>query len=707
FEELADEFGAWHGHPATSTSFELGFEGRPLGKYGRGLGAGAGAGGQLGGGGGHLAALHGHGGGHGFGAEAVEGGRTGGSGAAAATAAEAAATAAAAGRRSGGDLVEVGDEGGVAGRAGGGAGLLVGVVERDGGVVHLGGERIELFEGGGRGGHARIHFDGQRLGHAVAVHRKADGVGTRRRPRRGHAGIGAVGDGGAAGAATAAAAGTGDGIKMHVPPDAVHAGVGRDQHGRGRPIQREAAVRHAGILLTELVVLSGVIGGVGAGGVVGGGVIADDFAGLEDLDLHRAAGGLRQVVVEDGAGERILAGGPLRRPRGGIVGAEADADAGLGLEKKSGAGSGGGGLLAERGDVVEDPEAAAVGAGDQVGAHALGVVLDLDVADGDGGHVLAERVPVVAVIEGNPDLRVGGGVEEAFLAGIFADGVGDRAGGDAAVNLSPGLAAVVGAPEVRVHVVKAEGVGGSVGGQGIEMAGVHIENARPRLDAGGGDVGPGGAAIAGDLDEAVARAGPDDLGVERGGRERGNGAASGGFEAVGVLAGARRDGIVGAAGEVAADAGPAMSVVQGFPDGVGGEQQRMRVGRGLPEEGLGAYAAGVLAAIRLDIGADRSGLAGLAVVERDAGAGGAEDQVGIARIGRGDAVLLDVDRMPVVEGDFAVHRAAGHASRAGVLLPAAEAVGEGVVGGDMVHGGGGLGVPVGPGLATVGADDAT
>src|SRR6185437_4485499 len=80
---------------------------------------------------------------------------------------------------------------------------------------------------------------------------------------------------------------------------------------------------------------------------------------------------------------------------------------------------------------------------------------------------------------------------------------------------------------------------------------------------------------------------------------------------------------------------------------------------------------------------------------------------GVARIGSRDAVLLDIDRMPVMEGDFAVHRAAGHASRAGILLAAAEAVRERVVGGDVVHGGGGLRVPVRPGLAAVGADQPT
>ena len=79
-------------------------------------------------------------------------------------------------------------------------------------------------------------------------------------------------------------------------------------------------------------------------------------------------------------------------------------------------------------------------------------------------------------------------------------------------------------------------------------------------------------------------------------------------------------------------------------------------------------------------------------------------QVGILRVGRGHAVLFDAHGMPVMEGDFAIHAAALHAGRAGILLAAAEAIGEGVVGGHVVHGGGGLGVPVAPRFAAIGGN---
>ena len=62
--------------------------------------------------------------------------------------------------------------------------------------------------------------------------------------------------------------------------------------------------------------------------------------------------------------------------------------------------------------------------------------------------------------------------------------------------------------------------------------------------------------------------------------------------------------------------------------------------------------------------------------------------------------------MPVVECDLAVHRAAGDARRSGVLLAAAQAIRERVVGGDVIHGGSRLRVPVAPRCAAVRRNDA-
>src|SRR5450755_2167343 len=61
--------------------------------------------------------------------------------------------------------------------------------------------------------------------------------------------------------------------------------------------------------------------------------------------------------------------------------------------------------------------------------------------------------------------------------------------------------------------------------------------------------------------------------------------------------------------------------------------------------------------------------------------------------------------MPFAEGDLAVVAATGNADRAALLLPSAEAVGEGVVGADVINLRGGLVVPGTPGLPAIHGDD--
>src|SRR5205814_984353 len=83
----------------------------------------------------------------------------------------------------------------------------------------------------------------------------------------------------------------------------------------------------------------------------------------------------------------------------------------------------------------------------------------------------------------------------------------------------------------------------------------------------------------------------------------------------------------------------------------------------------------------------------------------AVDEVRIERVGDGVAVFLDRGGMPLAVGDAAVVAARLHARRAALLLAAADAVGEGVVGVDVKHLRGRLVVPGAPRLAAVHGDD--
>jgi hypothetical protein len=130
-----------------------------------------------------------------------------------------------------------------------------------------------------------------------------------------------------------------------------------------------------------------------------------------------------------------------------------------------------------------------------------------------GGRFMLQRLPMVAVVPRDVDAALGSGEEQAFARGIFADGVDGFVVGQAGDDLLPGLAAVVGAVDIRMQVVEAEAVDGSVGGCLIEMRGVQLGDFAPRSELGRRDVLPVLAAIARDLDQAIVGSGPDQVGV--------------------------------------------------------------------------------------------------------------------------------------------------------------------------------------------------
>ena len=98
------------------------------------------------------------------------------------------------------------------------------------------------------------------------------------------------------------------------------------------------------------------------------------------------------------------------------------------------------------------------------------VVFDDQIADRRGRHVQPQRLPVVAIVERDVDLRFRSGEEQPLALRILAHDADRRAAGNAVDDLLPRLAAVVRPVDVRVHVVEAERVDRGVGGQRIEAA---------------------------------------------------------------------------------------------------------------------------------------------------------------------------------------------------------------------------------------------
>ncbi len=330
----------------------------------------------------------------------------------------------------------------------------------------------------------------------------------------------------------------------------------------------------------------------------------------------------------------------------------------------------------------------------EVGAQAGAVVLHLNVAHRDRGHVQPQRLPIGAVIKRDPDLCVCRGIEEPAYAAIFPDRVGDGVGRDAGVDLGPRPAAVVRAPEMRMHVVDAQRVRGGIGGQRIEVARLDVEDAGPRLNRGRGHVFPRRPAIQRHLDVAVVGARPQDRAAARRRRQRGDCAAGRRRHVLRIAAGTRRH-RPALPSKIGADSRPAVRMIDRLPHDVGRVVQHARVQR-RPDERHRAHIAAEAVAALGDIGTDRRRLARAAIVARDVGARAPEHHIGIARIGRRDAVLLNVGRVPVVERDLAVVGAARHAEGTRVLLAAAHAIRERIVRRHVIDGRRRLRVPVAP-----------
>ena len=363
------------------------------------------------------------------------------------------------------------------------------------------------------------------------------------------------------------------------------------------------------------------------------------------------------------------------------------------------------GQLVERGQVVEHPEGAALGGDDQV--------LAVHPQAGDRRHreVVLEPLPVGAVVEGDIEPELGSGVEQSLSVGVFADRPGEVGRRDAVRPVGeqfPVLAGVVRAEDVGAEVVLPVAVHRDEDPRRVVRGDLdHIHRAACGHSL-GGDLGPGFAPVAGDMDAAVVAAGPQLAGgVLRflegehrvvhldAGAVSGDGAAG----VVLVFRVVRR--------EVGADDAPTLSLVAGHVDHLRGVVEDVRVvgrepdGR-VPLEPVVQVARG-LSELQLRVVEDLAVLAGLPVHPGDAAAVTAGvDDVRVARIHRDVAALAAADGIPVRHHGEAAAR--GHRDGAVVLLGAVDPVGPLVVHEDAVDLRGLLVALAGPTLSAVEGD---
>ena len=159
--------------------------------------------------------------------------------------------------------------------------------------------------------------------------------------------------------------------------------------------------------------------------------------------------------------------------------------------------------LADRREVVQHPEGAAVRSDDEV------AVLRVDVADRAIGQVDLQRLPVLAVVERDEDAGLGAGVEEALAGRVLPNDVDVAARGNPLRDQRPALPAVASPVDVRVDVVDPVPVDGRVDRPGVEVRGLEDADLRPGGEGLRRDVLPGFGVVPRDPDEAVVGAGPD------------------------------------------------------------------------------------------------------------------------------------------------------------------------------------------------------
>src|SRR5579884_3500627 len=196
--------------------------------------------------------------------------------------------------------------------------------------------------------HARVHLDRKRLRIGMSVRDEPDGVGSGKGAGTARIARGIVRNGGNR---VVVAGRIGRGV-VQIPNPAVHAWLGGQNARHANPIRRNQ--------LPGQILL-------GKRGFIRAGVAADDFAlRIENLERDGAGGIWSQVIVDDGAVRRILCGGLIGRNRRIGIGAAANAKGRGRLEEKRIGFCDRGRELAQRRDVVKNPEGAAVRRDDEI-----------------------------------------------------------------------------------------------------------------------------------------------------------------------------------------------------------------------------------------------------------------------------------------------------------------------------------------------------
>ena len=173
---------------------------------------------------------------------------------------------------------------------------------------------------------------------------------------------------------------------------------------------------------------------------------------------------------------------------------------------------------------------------------------------------------------------LGSGVQQSLAVRVFTHGVDVRILADAAHDLRPRFAVVVGLPDVGREVVQQGPPHRDVRPAGVERRGVDLAHASEVRHVGRCNVGPCFPTVGGHVDQAVVGPGPDDVDVHlaRSHREDG-GVDLGTVHVSGDGSAGMSQGAGVGAGEVAAQGLPGFSGVGGPPEPIRRRVQRIGI----------------------------------------------------------------------------------------------------------------------------------
>src|SRR5258708_34068096 len=163
--------------------------------------------------------------------------------------------------------------------------------------------------------------------------------------------------------------------------------------------------------------------------------------------------------------------------------------------------------LAQRRNVIQNPKGAGVRGDPQI------VVMHGEVADRSSGHIELQRLPGIAIIEGDVGAQFRAGVEQALAYRIFADAIEEAAFGNAGGGALPGFAEIARTVEIRLQVFEAMAVNRGVRGGSVEMRSFDVRDFAPGREFRRSDVAPGLAFVLRELDESVVSTGPNFAGL--------------------------------------------------------------------------------------------------------------------------------------------------------------------------------------------------